>query len=148
MSEGFKTTFHTLHTPILTSYNVFNSRARKLHARRSLGGLDNLRIKHPKGTGAAFAEHDDPPASVKLSRSAFTGEDSWMEGSSGMLSERELRVQEALYGSLERGSRSRSIRGEIQGVDVGLEGVEEFMEARGKQIGEDAKMWEGRHDEA
>ena len=60
-----------------------------------------------------------------------------------MLTEREIRVKEALYGTWERNG-ARSGR---DTVDVGLEGVEEYIQARGTTVEEEAKQWADRHAE-
>lgn len=84
-----------------------------------------------------YKEADAPPEPARVSRSAWTGEDSWAESSGGMLSEREARVKEALFGTWER-SAGRMGR---ETVDVGLDGVEEHIQAKGQNVEEVAKMW-------
>jgi hypothetical protein len=92
---------------------------------------------------------DSAPTPLRISRSAFSGEESWKSPADPWLTEREMRVKEALYGMLERGTGSgiQSARGSSGAIEVGLEGVEEYAEARGKEIRDDAKLWQSRHDE-
>lgn len=95
------------------------------------------------GTGAVVDMKEPRPEEARLSRSAWTGERSWSEEGGGMLTEREARVQEALYGTW-----TRDAKGRASTIEVGLDGVEEYMETRGETVNKGADVWEGRHNEA
>lgn len=57
------------------------------------------------------------------------------------LTERELRVREALYGTWERGAK----RG--RDAEVGWDGVREYLEVRQKSAGEAAQEWKQLREE-
>lgn len=56
----------------------------------------------------------------------------------GMLTEREKRVREVLFGTWERGGMG------MEGSKPGLEGVQEWLKAKGVSVEEYAREWEGR----
>ncbi|BEI81979.1 hypothetical protein CcaverHIS002_0211390 [Cutaneotrichosporon cavernicola] len=121
------------------SFRAAALRSREEHA---TGGLTNFATQSPGGLGARRAiglnEEDDLPDQPQVTRNVFRPTRKWTSRSrsAGELSERELKVKEALFGTWERAQ---------DGVPrPALDGVVDVLEARGLSVEEAAKQWKNR----
>ncbi|WVQ98985.1 hypothetical protein IAU59_006117 [Kwoniella sp. CBS 9459] len=157
IAVGFENAFRrTTDEPIFQGYHDFASQVSESESQHPTGGIENLveKARSPEARGSVF--RGSQSRHIKLAdtvQSTFkaqsTGEELWSQRgdqSRGFnkrdqfLSERELRVQEALYGTWERGGAG------LDRVEPGLEGVLEFVQAKNKSVGEYAKEWERRNE--
>lgn len=120
---AFESSFR-LHTPTFTSYGEYRHSALAANESRAHGGLETLAERTAGGVGAKTREMGESP---ELSRDIFRTPRSWSyrrAPAAAELTERELRVKEALFGTWERGLDGKP--------RPGLEGVLEILEARGE----------------
>ena len=154
IGKGFSTAFR-LSTPVWLPYNQgrahradeqavmpFAEEVRRRQADRGIGGIEEYRVHimsgHGASSGGQVRDGEPRPASAKALRSAWMGDASFEDPDrNAMLSAREARVQEALHGTWTRGFGG--------GKEVGLEGVEEFAEAKGESVGSLSDKWIRRH---
>ncbi|WVF71924.1 hypothetical protein IAT40_006734 [Kwoniella sp. CBS 6097] len=159
IAVGFENAFqHTSLEPIFKGYHEFATQVSENQSQHPTGGIENLveKARSPEARGSVFRGSQSKAIKVpETVQSTFKdqfaeGEELWSQRgdqSRGFskrdqfLSERELRVQEALYGTWERGGAG------MDRIEPGLEGVLEFVEAKGKSVSEYAREWEKRnHD--
>ncbi|WWC60839.1 uncharacterized protein I303_103415 [Kwoniella dejecticola CBS 10117] len=150
LAVGFDNAFrHTRSDPYFRGFNDYTSN--QLHSSSSsnndAGGLETLverpRSDESRGVGHAGRYQMIYPAeniqkNFKARTSQLWSETSGQSKDSQMLSERELALQEALYGTWERGGVGMSK------VEPSLDGVLEFVDAKGKTVKEYAREWQER----
>ncbi|WWD16197.1 hypothetical protein CI109_100623 [Kwoniella shandongensis] len=149
---GFENAFkHTSKAVYLRGYYDFAQSVQFNQSLHPPGGMENL-VEKPKSSearGLDLKGRTILPAET-VQRTFKRHEKLWSEkGDSARgvgrdeqyLSDRELRVQEALYGTWERGGSG------MDRVEPGLEGVLDYVEAKGKTVSEYAKEWENRDEE-
>lgn len=141
ITTAFESAFRH-HTPQFQSYSSFRAAALRAREEHATGGLTNFATQSPGGLGArraiALADEDDLPDQAQVTRNVFRPARKWTNRSrsSGELSERELKVKEALFGTWERAQ---------DGVPrPALDGVVDVLEARGLSVEEAAKQWKNR----
>ncbi|OCF36391.1 hypothetical protein I317_02000 [Kwoniella heveanensis CBS 569] len=155
---GFENAFrHTKAEPNFQGYYDFATQVSENQSQHPTGGIENLveKPRSPEARGSVFrgsqSRHINVAETVQPTFKDQTAntEELWSQRgdqSRGFsrrdqfLSERELRVQEALYGTWERGGAG------MDRVEPGLEGVLEFVQAKGKSVGDYAKEWERRNE--
>lgn len=154
------------HTPVFTTYEQFRASALRSVNERPMGGLERLAERGVSGVGARGALggyvpgmnsgdstgrlglHDGVPPNggegpvgeaARLATDGFRPPRTWTyrrAPASAMLTEREVRVKEALFGTWERGQDAVP--------RPGLEGVIEIVQASGGSVSEAAKEWNAR----
>lgn len=140
---GFEVAFNMQHEPKFQGYTSGNTLpflkdVLDSHRRRGVGGIETFRSLGA-GVGATLGRDEKQLKTASVMRSAWTGKEGWNDHSPKTdLSEREQRVQEALYGTFSRGMDKHS-------KQVGLEGVEERIEAQGESIESVARAWRERN---
>ncbi|BEI89777.1 uncharacterized protein CcaverHIS019_0211390 [Cutaneotrichosporon cavernicola] len=141
ITTAFESAFRH-HTPQFQSYSSFRAAALRSREEHATGGLTNFATQSPGGLGARRAiglnEEDDLPDQPQVTRNVFRPTRKWTSRSrsAGELSERELKVKEALFGTWERAQ---------DGVPrPALDGVVDVLEARGLSVEEAAKQWKNR----
>ncbi|WWC69192.1 uncharacterized protein I206_103128 [Kwoniella pini CBS 10737] len=162
---GFDNSFkNTRSDPYFKSYNDYISNQLNTFNNSNLnkkqGGLENLIEKSNNnesfglggnfGSGFGFGQKNNnnkkiyPAENVqknfKIRQSQLWSETSTLGQSRDLqfLSERELLLQEALYGTWERGGQG------MNKIEPSLDGLLEFIEAKGKTVEEYAEEWKGR----
>ncbi|WVQ78626.1 hypothetical protein IAT38_000712 [Cryptococcus sp. DSM 104549] len=141
LSVGFENTFRRSGRMGLRSYREWAHTVMDGAERRPAGGTENLVDKLHESSGA------DLPSTVqktfkKMLRTGWVGEQG--DGVAKLdqtLTDRELRIQEALYGTWERGGLG------MRRVEPGLDGVLEYLEAKGKTVKEYAEEWASRDEQ-
>ncbi|KAK8869542.1 hypothetical protein IAR55_000108 [Kwoniella newhampshirensis] len=149
---GFENAFrHTSKPVYLRGFFDFAQSVQFNQSLHPPGGMENL-VEKPKSSearGLDLKGRTILPAET-VQRTFKRHEKLWSEkGDSARgvgrdeqyFSDRELRVQEALYGTWERGGSG------MDRVEPGLEGVLDHVEAKGKTVGEYAKEWERRDED-
>ncbi|WWC89826.1 uncharacterized protein L201_004754 [Kwoniella dendrophila CBS 6074] len=165
LNVGFENTFKfTRYDPTFRTYNEFSSNVLKNNNLKPKGGLlENLierdssssnssslnsSLSYKKGfkpNSKTFKKHSIP----LWSQSGGSSNSNDYTDDSSLLTEREIALKEALYGTYERSSSSNSHSYNIQTtVEPSLDGLLEFVEAKGKSIEEYSKEWENRDEQA
>ncbi|KLT41077.1 hypothetical protein CC85DRAFT_286770 [Cutaneotrichosporon oleaginosum] len=141
ITTAFESTFR-YHVPQFQSYSAFRAAALRAREEHATGGLVNFATRSPGGHGARRAVgiggEDDLPDQAQVKRNVFRPSRGWVKSSrmAGEMSERELKVKEALFGTWERAQ---------DGVPrPALDGVVDVLEARGLSVEEAAKQWKNR----
>jgi hypothetical protein len=143
ITTAFERAFR-FHTPQFQSYNSFRASALRAREEHATGGLTNFATQTSGGLGArraiGLSAEDDLPDQAQITSNVFRPESKrkWTKASRsiGELSERELKVKEALFGTWDRAQ---------DGVPrPALDGVMDVLEARGLSIEEAAKQWKNR----
>lgn len=119
---AFETTFR-YYKPVYQTYSEYRATAINAVESRANAGLENLAERNQDTYGAKTRAGE----SSGLVRDVFRGPTSWTKRghpATADMTERELRVKEALFGTWERG-----VDGQPR---PGLEGVLEILEARGE----------------
>ncbi|WWD01103.1 hypothetical protein V866_008041 [Kwoniella sp. B9012] len=150
---GFDNTFrYTRDEPKYKRYGEFSSTTSYNASLTPPGGLESL-VEKPRSAEARGLEfrkgrnnYLDLDTAKNVGLTFKKVYDIWSDRGSGSdtqhLTERELRVQEALYGTWERGSQGMNSR-----IQPSLDGILEFVEAKGKTVGEYAEEWKVRDRE-
>ncbi|WRT67399.1 uncharacterized protein IL334_004370 [Kwoniella shivajii] len=148
LNVGFDNTFrHTKGEPFFRGYYDFTSSITFNQSLHPPGGMENL-VEKPKSSearGMDLKGRTILPAE-NVQKTFKKVEELWSQRVTNnrkdeqFLSDRELRVQEALYGTWERGGTG------MEKTEPSLEGVLEFVEAKGKSISEYASEWEKRDE--
>ncbi|WVW82804.1 hypothetical protein I302_104815 [Kwoniella bestiolae CBS 10118] len=151
LTTGFDNTFrYTTEEPYYRSFNDTHTTAQTNAQMTPPGGLENL-VEKPKCSeargldfrrGRTLREVEGVSLTFKETYDIWSERDGHRGGRGGdeqFLTDRELRVQEALYGTWERGGQGMGSR-----VQPGLDGVLEFVDAKGKSVREYAEEWKNR----
>jgi len=137
-----------LHSPddIFIPYRQYRDDVLSGTAERGAGGVKNLvEWANTNSVGRELDKRERLRSAPTYWRTFKKHEDLWSErardevSEGGMLSERELAVKEALFGTWERGGIG------MKSPEPGLEGVKEYLEAKGVSVEEYAKEWEKRN---
>lgn len=136
---------HRYYKPEFISYDQYRARALKLVADRGEHGLERLSERGVGGAGArgALGEYAAPGDHAVVHREIFTPPRAWTgrrKTHNTDLTERELKIKEALFGTWERGVDANA--------RPSLEGVLDVLGAKGATVEQVAKEWKGdRADE-
>ncbi len=147
ISTGFENAFrHTYSDPSFIPYRQYRDDVLSGTAERGAGGVKNLvEWANTNSVGRELDKRERLRSAPTYWRTFKKHEDLWSErardevSEGGMLSERELAVKEALFGTWERGGIG------MKSPEPGLEGVKEYLEAKGVSVEEYAKEWEKRN---
>ncbi|KAL1410975.1 hypothetical protein Q8F55_001918 [Vanrija albida] len=136
---AFETAFR-MYQPEFRSYVQFKAGALRAHGERAPEGLETLAERNPQGAGArsGLGTEAAPSDYAQLEHDVFRAPRTWSfrRGGRPDLTERELRVKEALFGTWERGQDAVP--------RPGLDGVVDIVKARGTTVEEVAKEWAAR----
>lgn len=147
ISTGFENAFrHTYSDPYFVPYRQYRDSILAGTTERGLGGVSNLVERAgPNAVGRELDKRERLRPAPTYWRTFKKHEDLWsdraredgMEG--GLFSERELAVKEALFGTWERGGTG------MKRPEPGLDGVKEYLDAKGVSVEQFAKAWERRN---
>jgi hypothetical protein len=131
---------HRHYKPEFISYDQYRARALKLVSERGEHGLERLSERGVGGAGArgAMGEFAAPGDHAVIQREIFTPPRAWTgrrRSHATDLTERELKIKEALFGTWERGADAAP--------RPSLEGVLDVVGAKGATIGQVAHEWKG-----
>ncbi|WOO80907.1 uncharacterized protein LOC62_03G004436 [Vanrija pseudolonga] len=137
---AFETAFR-MYQPEFRSYAQFKAGALRAHGERAPEGLETLAERNPQGAGARRGLGTDaaPSDYAQLEHDVFRAPRTWTfrrAAHGPELTERELRVKEALFGTWERGQDAIP--------RPGLDGVVDIVKARGTTVKDAAKEWATR----
>ncbi|ODN73004.1 hypothetical protein L202_08403 [Cryptococcus amylolentus CBS 6039] len=140
---GFENAFRHTKPPAFDTYEDFR---RSVHATQALhppGGMENLVEKGTVLDSSKAGVYTGTQKAFKRLPSAqgLVSETDGVKSSDRALSERQMRVKEAIYGTWERGGSG------MNRAEPALDGVLEYIEAKGKTVGEYAQEWEKRDAE-
>ncbi|WVQ77663.1 hypothetical protein IAR50_007351 [Cryptococcus sp. DSM 104548] len=143
LPAGFENAFRHTKPPVFDTYDSFR---RSVHATQALhppGGMENLVKKGDSLESSAAGVYVATQKAFKElpSEKGLVSETDGVKSSDRRLSERQMRVKEAIYGTWERGGLG------MNKAEPGLDGVLEYIEAKGKTVGEYAQEWEKRDAE-
>lgn len=141
ITTAFESAFRH-HQPQFQTYDSFRATSIRLRDEHAVGGLAAYASKNPGGAGAHRAIKyngiDDLPDQAQITKDIFRPPRKYTSKRSraGELSERELMVKEALFGTWERGN---------DGVPrPALDGVVDVVKARGLSLKQAAREWKNR----
>ncbi|KAK4686356.1 hypothetical protein P7C73_g3764, partial [Tremellales sp. Uapishka_1] len=138
ISTGFYNIFRNLNEPTFVDYKAFHDGA--MANKAPAGGVQQLVRKSASVDGHGGVYGGESLATSKPLLPIFKDHEeglfstSVQGGSVGVMTERELRVKEALYGTWEREKG-------VENVQPGLDGVMEYLEAKGMGVEESAREW-------
>ena len=141
IATGFENAFrHTYADPFFTPYRQYRDDVLSRTAER--GSL--VERATSSSVGKELEKRQKLRPAPTYWRTFKKHEDLWSErtkegGNGGMFSERELAVKEALFGTWERGGIG------MKKSEPGLDGVKEYLEAKGSTAEEYAREWEKRN---
>ncbi|TXT13607.1 hypothetical protein VHUM_00974 [Vanrija humicola] len=143
MHGAFETAFR-MYQPEFRSYAQFKAGTLRAHAERAPEGLETLAERNPQGAGARRGLGTDaaPSDYAQIEHDVFRAPRTWTfrrAAHGPELTERELRVKEALFGTWERGQDAVP--------RPGLDGVVDIVKARGSTVKETASEWAARDKE-
>jgi len=150
LPHGFDNAFqHTHNEPVFTSFQIWRDDTLRTStaSTSNLGIPDLIPRKHNPNGFDEFGSRRKPIGRPVMRYSkVFEKSDSrWSEsrdsGLTSDLSERELQVKEALFGIWDRGGKG------MRDVEPGLEGVLEYLEAKGVSAEDFAREWSGKGEE-
>ncbi|WVR05333.1 hypothetical protein IAU60_002347 [Kwoniella sp. DSM 27419] len=152
LATGFDNAFRYTQDPGFHSYFEFANSVQFNQSLHPAGGMENLVEKPRSAEARGMHMKGRTVMPAETVQKTFQAVDQlWSQtggGSKGFskrdqfMSDRELRVQEALYGTWERGGVG------MDRVEPGLEGVIEYVQAKGKTVAEYAGEWQKRNDGA
>ncbi|WVN86591.1 uncharacterized protein L203_101759 [Cryptococcus depauperatus CBS 7841] len=146
LPAGFENAFRYTKPPQFKSYKDFREEVNKLQDLHPPGGMENLVEKPVKNSYRSQGSSKDVYTGVQRAFKAQNNGyfvDSLNAGvpkDKRNLTERQIRVREAVYGIWERGGKG------MNRTAPGLDGILEYLEAKGKSVREYAKEWENRSD--
>ncbi|XAO22809.1 hypothetical protein I312_101583 [Cryptococcus bacillisporus CA1280] len=145
---GFDNAFRLTPRPHFERYSDFRRAVEEVQSLHPPGGMENLVEKSTKRVGVSGSDKA-VYGGVQRAFKKLPGRDGepWVSQTTGVkktdrdLTERQMRVREAIYGTWERGGMG------MNKAEPGLDGIFELIEAKGKTVEEYGKEWAKREEE-